>query len=63
MNSTKILKNPIVWIDLEMTGLDSNKDQIIEIAVILTDGQLNRKIHGPNIIIKAEKSLLGISLI
>lgn len=32
---------PIVWVDLEMTGLDLNKEQIIEIAVIVTDSQLN----------------------
>eukprot|EP00210_Caulerpa_lentillifera_P005309 g5072.t1 len=42
------LKNPLVWIDLEMTGLDQAKDTIIEIACILTDGQLSREIEGPN---------------
>lgn len=35
------LKNAIVWVDLEMTGLDIEKDVIIEIAVIVTDGELN----------------------
>jgi oligoribonuclease (3'-5' exoribonuclease) len=30
-------KNPVVWIDLEMTGLDWNKESIIEIAVIVTE--------------------------
>ena len=42
---------PIVWIDLEMTGLDLNKDAIIEIAVAITDGDLNKIRKGPNIII------------
>ena len=36
----KLLENPLIWIDLEMTGLDIKKDQIIEIAVIVTDGTL-----------------------
>ncbi len=36
------LKNPLVWVDLEMTGLDVEKDQIIEIAVLLSDGDLTQ---------------------
>ena len=31
----------LVWIDLEMTGLDPVENKIIEIATIVTDGQLN----------------------
>ena len=34
-------KDPLVWIDLEMTGLDLEKESIIEIATIVTDSQLN----------------------
>jgi oligoribonuclease len=52
------LLNPLVWIDLEMSGLNLKKDYILEIAVILTDGNLNNKIYGPEIIIKQDKSLL-----
>jgi oligoribonuclease len=36
----KNLKAPLIWIDLEMTGLNLEKDRIIEIAVIVTDGAL-----------------------
>ena len=32
---------PIVWIDCEMTGLDAVNDALVEIAVIVTDAQLN----------------------
>lgn len=31
----------LIWIDLEMTGLDTDRDSIIEIATIVTDAQLN----------------------
>jgi oligoribonuclease len=37
----------LAWIDLEMTGLDPDKDRIIEIAVIVTDAQLGRRTAGP----------------
>jgi oligoribonuclease len=37
----------LVWIDLEMTGLDPDNDRIIEIATIVTDANLNVLAEGP----------------
>ncbi len=37
----------LIWIDLEMTGLDTSRDYIIEIATIITDTQLNILAEGP----------------
>lgn len=37
----------LIWIDLEMTGLDTDRDSIIEIATVVTDGQLNVLAEGP----------------
>ncbi len=37
----------LVWIDLEMTGLNTATDSILEIAIIVTDGQLNEIAQGP----------------
>ena len=37
----------LIWIDLEMTGLDTTSDYIIEIATIVTDSQLNMLAEGP----------------
>ncbi len=37
----------LVWIDLEMTGLDPARDRIIEIAVVVTDPQLALRVEGP----------------
>lgn len=48
----------LVWIDLEMTGLDVNVESIIEIATIITDGDLNIIATGPNLAIKVSDELL-----
>ncbi len=37
----------LIWIDLEMTGLDTQNDTIIEIATIVTDRHLNELAEGP----------------
>ena len=49
MNQTTLAANDqnLVWIDLEMTGLYPDKDRIIEIAVVVTDAQLNHRVEGP----------------
>ena len=37
----------LVWIDLEMTGLVPERDRVIEVAVVVTDAQLNHRTEGP----------------
>ncbi len=37
----------LIWIDLEMTGLDTDRDEILEIATLITDKQLNVLAEGP----------------
>ena len=44
--------NNLIWIDLEMTGLDTSADQIIEIATIVTDTHLNELAEGPVIAVR-----------
>ncbi len=48
----------LIWIDLEMTGLDANKEVILEIACIVTDGDLNVIAQGPEIAIHQPQSVL-----
>ena len=48
----------LVWIDMEMTGLDTSKEKIIEIATIITDSQLGIVEEGPNLIIHQSQKLL-----
>ncbi len=49
----------LIWIDLEMTGLDVNKESIIEIATVVTDAQLNELASGPNLVIHQSDDLLN----
>ena len=49
----------MVWIDLEMTGLDLATESIIVIATIITDGELNITAEGPNLAIKVSEELLA----
>lgn len=48
----------LVWIDLEMTGLDPDNDYIIEIATIVTDADLNIIAEGPTMAIHQPDSVL-----
>ncbi len=48
----------LVWIDLEMTGLDPEKERIIEMATIITDSELNLVAEGPVVAINQPDSLL-----
>jgi len=57
MKVKKSNKN-LVWIDLEMTGLNPKEERIIEIATIVTDSNLNILDEGPNIAIKQDKKFL-----
>jgi oligoribonuclease len=50
--------NNLIWIDLEMTGLDTVNDEIIEIATIVTDKELNIIAEGPMIAIHQPQSRL-----
>ncbi len=42
----------LVWIDCEMTGLDLNRDALVEIACLITDGELNMLDEGIDLVIK-----------
>lgn len=52
-------KKALIWIDLEMTGLDTVRDEIIEIATIVTDDDLNILAEGPVLAIKVADTVLN----
>ena len=49
MTETALQKseNNLIWVDMEMTGLQPDTDRIIEVAVVVTDAQLAIRIEGP----------------
>src|SRR5258706_8599868 len=49
----------LVWLDMEMTGLDPDRERIIEIATILTDGNLTELGTGPELVIFQEEPILA----
>jgi len=49
----------LIWIDLEMTGLDPDRDRILEIATLVTDAQLNELATGPVLAIHQPESVLA----
>lgn len=51
-------KDNLIWIDLEMTGLDTDNDLIIEIATVVTDAQLNVLAEGPVMAIHQSDAVL-----
>jgi oligoribonuclease len=51
--------NYLVWIDLEMTGLDPEKERIIEIATIITDSELNTIEEGPVLALHQSDTLMN----
>ena len=54
------MQNPqnLIWIDLEMTGLDPDNDVIIEMATIVTDSQLNVLAEGPSLVVHQSDAVL-----
>ncbi|MGL4474587.1 MAG: oligoribonuclease [Shewanella sp.] len=53
-------ENNLIWIDLEMTGLEPETDRILEIATIVTDAQLNILAQGPVLAIHQSDEVLGL---
>ena len=53
-----MVDRPLVWMDLEMTGLDPTKDLIVEIATLVTDAELNIVAEGPDLVIHVDDAAL-----
>ena len=49
----------LVWLDMEMTGLDPERERIIEVATIITDGQLTELGTGPELVIHQDDEILA----
>ena len=51
-------QNNLAWLDMEMTGLDPDRDRIIEIAIVVTDSQLNTVAESPVLVVHQADSVL-----
>jgi oligoribonuclease len=49
----------LIWLDMEMTGLDPDRERIIEMATIITDGNLTEVATGPDLVIHQDDALLA----
>src|SRR3546814_11866001 len=51
-------ENRLVWLDMEMTGLDPTRERIIEVAVVVTEPDLTVVAEGPVLVVHQPDSLL-----
>ncbi len=49
----------LIWLDMEMTGLDPDNDRIIEVAAVITDGQLNTIAESPAMVVFQSDAVLN----
>ncbi len=50
--------NNLIWVDMEMTGLNPDADRIIEVALVITDSQLNTVAEGPVLVVHQADEIL-----
>ncbi len=51
-------QNHLIWLDMEMTGLNPDGDKIIEMAVVITDSQLNTVAESPVLVVHQSDAVL-----
>lgn len=51
-------QNNLVWLDMEMTGLDPDRDRIIEVAIVVTDSQLTTVAEAPVLVVHQTDGVL-----
>ena len=51
----------LVWLDCEMSGLDPERERLLEIAIVITDLQLQTRVEGPVLVIHQSDSKIRLS--
>jgi len=52
-------QNNLIWIDMEMTGLSPETDRIIEVAIVITDSNLNTVAEAPTLVVHQSDDMLN----
>ena len=52
-------QNNLIWLDMEMTGLNHDTDKIIEMAVVITDSQLNMVAESPVFVVHQSDEVIA----
>jgi oligoribonuclease len=52
-------QNNLAWLDMEMTGLDPDRDRIIEVAIVITNAQLETLAEAPVLVVHQDESVLA----
>ena len=52
-------QNNLAWLDMEMTGLDPERDRIIEVAIVITNAQLDAVAEAPVLVVHQPESVLA----
>lgn len=52
-------QNNLAWLDMEMTGLDPDRDRIIEVAIVITDARLETVAEAPVLVVHQAEAVLG----
>lgn len=50
--------NNLIWVDMEMSGLDPEKERVLEVAVVVTDSNLNTVAEGPVVVVHQSDAVL-----
>src|SRR5688572_22580074 len=51
--------NRLIWIDMEMSGLDPDADRVLEVAIVITDADLNTVAEAPTLVVHQSDAVLG----
>lgn len=57
-DSESDLHPPLIWLDMEMTGLEPDSDHVLEIATLVTDAQLRIIAEGPDLVVHQSDAIL-----
>jgi len=50
----------LIWIDMEMSGLDPDREKVLEVAIVVTDAMLNTVAEAPVLVVHQPESVLGV---